>query len=101
MMIDSFLGQVLFLNSFRLLGEGQRLFLRLFFLKNSLALADMAQWIEHQPAKVTGSIPSQSTCLSCRPGPQLGACERQPLDVISHTLMFLSFSFPSSLSKSE
>ena len=38
------------------------------------ALAGVAQWIEHQPAnpKVTGSIPGQSTCLGCGPGPQLG-----------------------------
>ena len=36
------------------------------------ALADKAQWIEHQPVnqRVAGSIPSQGTCLGCRPGPQ-------------------------------
>ena len=36
-----------------------------------LALAAVAQWIEHWPAnqRVTGSIPSQGTCLGCRPGP--------------------------------
>ena len=28
--------------------------------------------------KVTGSIPSQGTCLGCRLGPQWGPCERQP-----------------------
>ena len=35
-------------------------------------LAGVAQWIEHQPAnqRVTGSIPSQGTCLGCRPDPQ-------------------------------
>ena len=40
-------------------------------LNRILALAGVAQWIECQPAnqKVEGSIPSQGTCLSCRPGP--------------------------------
>ena len=50
-------------------------------LKNlGLALAGVAQWIERQPVnqRVTGSIPSQGTCLGCRPGPQWGARERQP-----------------------
>ena len=42
-----------------------------FYLK-VLALASGAQWIECQPANqgVVGSIPSQGTCLGCRPGPQ-------------------------------
>ena len=46
-------------------------------------LAGVAQWIECWPAnqKVAGWIPSQGTCLGCRPGPQLGACERQPIEV--------------------
>ena len=37
-----------------------------------LALADVPQWIEHQPVnqRVTGSIPSQGTCMGCAPGPQ-------------------------------
>ena len=37
-------------------------------------------WIDYQPENpkvagsiVVGSIPSQGTCLGCRPGPQLGA----------------------------
>ena len=40
----------------------------------------MAQWIEHGPVnhRITSSIPSQGTCLGCRLGSQLGACERQP-----------------------
>ena len=44
------------------------------------ALASMAQWIELQSMnqRVTGSIPSQGTCLVCRPSPQLGAWERKP-----------------------
>ena len=38
----------------------------------SHALAGVAQWIERWPAnqRVTGLIPSQGTCLGCRPGPQ-------------------------------
>ena len=49
----------------------------------SIAMAGIAQWIEHQLAnrKVPSSIPSRGTCLSGGPGPQFGACERQPLDV--------------------
>ena len=45
-----------------------------------LVLAGMSQWIKCQPVKqrVAGSIPSQGTCLGYRPGPQLGARERQP-----------------------
>ena len=41
-------------------------------LKIILALVGVAQWIECQPAnqRVAGSIPSWSTCLGCRPGPQ-------------------------------
>ena len=56
--------------------------------KQIWGLAVMAQWIECWPMNqgVAGSIPSQGTCLGCRPGPQWGACERQPI-----TLMFLSF----------
>ena len=57
------------------------------------ALAGVAQWIEHQPKnqKVTGSIPSQGTCLCWGPGPWLGACERQPHIDASLPLFFLSF----------
>ena len=51
--------------------------------KDGPALAGIAQWIGHLPEnqKVTGSVPSQGTHLGCRPGPQLGVCERQPIDV--------------------
>ena len=38
----------------------------------------VAQGIRHRPAKVTGLVPGQGTCLGCRPGPCLGACERPP-----------------------
>ena len=49
----------------------------------SPALADVTQWIEHQPAnlEVAGSIPSQGACLGCGPGPHLGECERHPISV--------------------
>ena len=55
----------------------------LYFMSINLALADVAQWIECQLAnqKVVSSIPSQGTCLGCGPGPKLGVCERQPIDV--------------------
>ena len=45
-----------------------------------IALACVAQWIEHGPAnqRVTGSSPSQGTYLGCRPGPQEVEHERQP-----------------------
>ena len=50
--------------------------------KFNRALAGVAQRTECRPAdqKMTGSIPSQGTCLGCEPGPQL-VCERQLIDV--------------------
>ena len=44
------------------------------------ALAGVSQWIECQPAqqRVNSSVPSQSTCLGCGPGPQCGAYKRHP-----------------------
>ena len=50
---------------------------------NKGALTGVVQWIEHQLVnqRVTGSTPSLGTCLGCRPGPQWGACERQPHNV--------------------
>ena len=58
-----------------------------------LALAGAAQWIEHQPAnqRFASSIPSQGTCLGCRPGSQYGACERQPHIDVSLPLFLLPF----------
>ena len=43
-------------------------------------MAGVAQWVEHWPVnqRVTGSIPSQGTCLGCNVGPQQEASERQP-----------------------
>ena len=64
----------------------------------AVALAGVAQWIEHQPAnqRVASLIPSQGTCLGCRPGPQWGAHERQPHIDVS---LSLSFPFPPSKNK--
>ena len=47
--------------------------------KPHTALVGVPQWIECWPTnqKVTGSIPSQGTCLGCGTGSQQGACERQ------------------------
>ena len=74
----------------------------IFLIKRSFALAGVAQWIECRPAnqRVAGSIPSQDTCLGCGPGPQLGACKKQPIDVsLAHWCSSPSFSpsFPLSL----
>ena len=66
-------------------------------------LVGVAQWNESWPVdgKVTGLIPSQGTCLGCGPGPQSGACERQPHTDVSLTHQCfspsLSPSFPLSL----
>ena len=55
----------------------------LFIKKSQVALAGVAQWIEHRPVnrEAAGLIPSQGTLLGCGPGPLLGLCERQPIDV--------------------
>ena len=59
-----------------------------------LTLAGVAQWTECQPAnhRVAGSIPSQGTCLGCRPGPQYGVHERQPYIDVSLPLFAPPFS---------
>ena len=73
-------------------------FILLFFFKSSpKALGGVAKWIECQPAnqRVTSLIPSQGTCLGCRPGPQCGVCKRQQdIDVFLplFLLLFPSFS---------
>ena len=48
-----------------------------------VSLAGVAQWSELGLVdwKVAGSIPGQGTCQGCRPGPQVGVWERQPIDV--------------------
>ena len=77
--------------------QGSNLTISVSILKCFLALAGVAQWIEHWPEnqKVTGLIPSQGTRLGYGPGLRLGPCERQPFDV------YLSFSFPFPLSKNK
>ena len=67
--------------------------------KLNIFLTGVAQWIERRPAnqRVTGSIPSQGTCLGCRPGAWLRVCERQPIDVY----LSLSFSLPFSKNKNK
>ena len=63
----------------------------------NLALVSGAQWIECWPEnqRVAGLIPSQGTCLRCRPSPQWGASERQPLIDVSLPLILPPF--PTSL----
>ena len=69
------------------------------FKKRVYSLAGVAQWIEHWPEnqRVAGSIPSQGTCLGCGPGPQLGASEKQLIDVTRRFSPSLSPSLPLSL----
>ena len=68
-------------------------------------LADVAQWIECQPTnwKAAGSIRRQSTCLGCRPGPQLGCAKGNQSMYLSHAdvslPLFLSPSLPLSKNK--
>ena len=66
------------------------------YRKYIIALAGVAQWIEPNQ-RVAGWIPSQDTCLGCRPGPSMGHVRG------NHTLMFLSLSFslPPPLSKNK
>ena len=68
-------------------------------------MAGMTQWIECWPVnqKVTCSIPSEGTCLGNGPGPQLGAWERQLIDVFDASLAHqcFSFSLPSPLPKNK
>ena len=65
-------------------------------------LAGVAQWIEHQPVnlKVAGSFPGRGTCPGCWPGPQLGACERQPIDIsFTHQCFSPSLAFSLKINK--
>ena len=64
-------------------------------VKEAGAWGGVSQWIEHQPVsgKVAGLIPSQSTCPGCRPGPRLGVCKRQLIDVsLAHCYFSASLS---------
>ena len=64
--------------------------------KCASALAGVAQWTEHCPAnrEDAGLIPGQGTCLGCRPGPQLGACKRQPISISLAHAVFLPLVLP-------
>ena len=46
-------------------------------------MTSVAQWVGHLPGnlKVTSSIPGQGTRLGFGPGPHLGVCKRQLIDV--------------------
>ena len=59
-------------------------------------LIGMSQWIECWPEnqRVANLIPSRGTCLGCGPGPQWGACERQPHIDVSLPLFLLPFFSP-------
>ena len=61
------------------------------------ALAGAAQWLECWllNQSIAGLIPSQGTCLGCRPRPWWWACKRHPHIDVS----LPSFSLPPSLSK--
>ena len=54
------------------------------------------QWVGHRPEKqkVMGSIHSQGTCLSCRPGPQLGAWRGNRSMFLSHINVSLPLFLP-------
>ena len=67
---------------------------------HNTALDGVAQWIEYWLVnqRVTSSIPRQGTCLGCEPGPQMGACKKQPHIDVS---LSLSFSLPSPCSKNK
>ena len=60
----------------------------------------VTQWVECLPAnrKVRGRIPSQGTCLGCRPGPQWGGVRRNQSMYLSQNFT-LSLSLLSPLSK--
>ena len=64
--------------------------------KFGMALAGVAQWIEHQPVsqKVTDLIPGQGTCLGCRPGPQLGGARGTWSMFLSHISVSLFLFLP-------
>ena len=67
-------------------------------MKKVEALAGVAQWVECWPVnwRVARSIPSQGTCLGCRPGPQLGAGKRQLVNVSLAHQCFSPSLYPSS-----
>ena len=63
---------------------------------DKIALAGVAQWIEHWPAnqKVASSIPGQGTCLGCWPGYWLGGVRGNRLMSLSHVSVSLPLFLP-------
>ena len=63
------------------------------YLFKSFALTCVTQWVGHHPQnqKVDNSILSPGTCVGCRPGPKLGACERQTHTDVSLPLFLPPF----------
>ena len=59
--------------------------------QSSPGCCSSGDWVRAANLRVTGSIPSQSTGLGCGPGPQSGACERQPHIDVSLSLFLLPF----------
>ena len=60
-----------------------------------LGLDGVAQWIECQSVnqKITGSVPSQGTCLGCGSGTRMRTREGQPINVsLKHQYFILSLS---------
>ena len=62
-------------------------------LKYTSALGGVAQQIDCRPEnqRVVGSIPSEGTCLGCRPGPQQRVLERQPHTDVSFSFLLSPF----------
>ena len=56
-------------------------------------MASVTQWIEGrlENQSVTGSIPTQDTCLGCGTSPQLGVLKRQQHIDVSLPLFLLPF----------
>ena len=75
----------------------QKIELHFYILAMNTWRTESPRWygsvVECQPAnqRITSSIPIQGTCLSCRPGPQEGSCERQPHTDVSLPLFFPPF----------
>ena len=72
-------------------------------MKINTALAAVAQWIECRPAnqRVSSSIPSGGTGLSCRFGRLSECIGRQKIDISLHIDVSLSLSLPSPLSQDQ
>ena len=61
-------------------------------LKAQSALAGVAQWPQPVNQRVAGSIPSQNTCLGCRPGKrQLRTDVSVPLFLPPFSSLFIFF----------